>query len=132
MPMMRRCLDCGALIQVGSRCRACANHRRPSWARTVLPADVKARDGHRCTQCGSTNRIQAHHIVPVEDGGPHTAANMRTLCHKCHLAEHRRLATEARVAFHDLALSEKFDRWRVEDLARHRPVRSDEEAAGGR
>jgi len=31
------------------------------WADTV-----KLRDGHRCVICGVTERINAHHILPVE------------------------------------------------------------------
>jgi len=130
--MMRRCLDCGELIATGPRCRACAHNRRPAWARTVLPRETKARDGGRCVRCGSTDRIQAHHIIPVDDGGPHTLANTETLCHHCHVEETRRLKSQARVAFRDLPLSEKFDRWKVQDINRHRRVRPDEEEGHGR
>jgi len=51
---------------------------------------VKRRDGWRCTRCGKDDRrvLKAHHIIAVQDGGEHTEANMITLCHTCHEAEH--------------------------------------------
>lgn len=51
---------------------------------------VKARDGHRCRRCGSTEQLEAHHIVPLEDGGdPYALDNLELLCHRCHPTSHR-------------------------------------------
>lgn len=86
---MRRCLECSALIAAGSRCAIHAEIRRPSMSRHQLPAAVKARDGGRCVRCGGTDRVQAHHIEPISEGGAHRLGNMVTLCHDCHLAAHR-------------------------------------------
>jgi 5-methylcytosine-specific restriction endonuclease McrA len=46
---------------------------------------VKARDGHRCRRCGSSQRLEVHHVVPLEqDGAPFDVANLVTLCSGCH------------------------------------------------
>lgn len=91
--MQRRCLDCGLLIASGSRCRACREAYRGAAARTTLPAAVKQRDGYRCVDCGEfetrTQRLQAHHVLPLSEGGSNTLDNMVTLCTACHKARHR-------------------------------------------
>jgi HNH endonuclease len=54
-----------------------------------IPADVKAlawrRDGGRCVECGSRDRIEYDHKVPWSKGGSNTANNIQLLCHKCNL-----------------------------------------------
>ena len=47
------------------------------------------RDGWRCTQCGSREKLQAHHIEPVPKGTfntsiVHRVENLQTLCRTCH------------------------------------------------
>jgi 5-methylcytosine-specific restriction endonuclease McrA len=52
-----------------------------AWRKAVL-----ARDGDCCTQCKSTVRLQADHILPVSMF-PHLmreVVNGRTLCFECH------------------------------------------------
>jgi hypothetical protein len=62
---------------------------------TVSPAlrrAVLARDQHRCRApgCGSRKFLEVHHVMPREQGGPHTAANLVTLCSRCHKFLHER------------------------------------------
>lgn len=38
-----------------------------------------------CAKCGSTDDLEADHIVPVLFGGSHDASNMQCLCHSCHV-----------------------------------------------
>jgi len=45
---------------------------------------VHERDGFRCVRCGSTERLEAHHIEPVSDGGVPVEDNLESLCWKCH------------------------------------------------
>ena len=59
-------------------------HRRP---RQPLPPDweqrratVLARDGHRCVDCGSTQRLEVVHIADLDD---HASSNLQTLCPHC-------------------------------------------------
>ena len=47
------------------------------------------RDGWKCTQCGSQEKLQAHHIEPVPIGtfnptAVHRVENLQTLCAGCH------------------------------------------------
>lgn len=45
------------------------------------------RDGHRCTQCGLNQNLDAHHIRPKHKGGKSTLENLITLCERCHVAQ---------------------------------------------
>ena len=58
-------------------------------------AAVDARDGHRCRVCrkpvGGVGMLEArhrHHLVYRSRGGEHSAANVLTVCVKCHAAIH--------------------------------------------
>ncbi len=48
------------------------------------------RDGHRCVECGSTERLQVHHKT-YRRRGWEKRKDLVTLCKPCHEAEHRRL-----------------------------------------
>lgn len=99
---MRRCLDCGKLIDTGSRCEPhrlahergrerARGPRRSSYSRNGWAREVKDRDGWRCRIAGCqtpTDRVQAHHRVPLSAGGSDAVANGITLCHAHHLAAH--------------------------------------------
>jgi hypothetical protein len=48
-------------------------------------AEARKRDGEQCQQCGSSERLQVHHIVPLSQGGDRYAlSNLVTLCQECH------------------------------------------------
>ena len=68
------------------------NRYAQNWRRAL------ARDGHKCTVCGSSSKLVVHH----RDGrgrthcNPnHELSNLQTMCRRCHAAHHR---TEARRA----------------------------------
>jgi 5-methylcytosine-specific restriction endonuclease McrA len=46
------------------------------------------RDGYQCQRCGSSDRLQAHHIHHRANGGSNTPHNGITLCETCHQALH--------------------------------------------
>jgi 5-methylcytosine-specific restriction endonuclease McrA len=47
---------------------------------------ARRRDGERCRQCGSTDKLEVHHVVPLAEGGAEFAlSNLVTLCQECHL-----------------------------------------------
>ena len=52
-----------------------------------IPSAVKTavwrRDGGRCVQCGSNERLEYDHIIPVSKGGSNTERNIQILCEKC-------------------------------------------------
>lgn len=109
------CEICGSQITDRRRSRTCSNRCTEAYWRRVREAERYAnlrnpyfwptfrhetleRDGHRCTQCGSTTDLEIHHITPVAAGGTNAPDNLTTLCHDCHAAIHaaewRELAEE--------------------------------------
>ena len=44
--------------------------------------------GTSCVNCGSTENVEYHHIVPLLLGGTNNFANIVPLCHRCHKAAH--------------------------------------------
>lgn len=56
-----------------------------AWARDVL-----RRAGHRCEECGATEGLKAHHIVPwaVSPELRVEPSNGRALCFDCHMGAH--------------------------------------------
>lgn len=60
----------------------------PQWERPRLAA--LERDGYRCVDCGSENRLEVHHVVTWKPGDPHELDNLATLCVPCHRRRHPR------------------------------------------
>ena len=62
--------------------------------RTTWAKQVKKRDGYVCVKCGSTEKLEAHHIVPVSDingkRDMYSVENGITLCRACHYEAHGR------------------------------------------
>jgi HNH endonuclease len=56
-------------------------------ARAPIPDEVRIfvwnRDGGRCGRCGSNERLEFDHIIPVALGGASTARNVQLLCESC-------------------------------------------------
>lgn len=50
--------------------------------------------GDKCINCGSSDRVEFHHIVPVALGGTDTPSNIVPLCYICHKAAHIGRKTE--------------------------------------
>jgi 5-methylcytosine-specific restriction endonuclease McrA len=59
-----------------------AQARRESIPDTVQ-AVVWNRDGGKCVKCGSRQRLEFDHIIPVSQGGANTARNLQILCENC-------------------------------------------------
>jgi hypothetical protein len=55
--------------------------------RERIPEDVRIavwrRDGGKCVRCGSREKLEYDHIVPVSKGGSNTARNIELLCETC-------------------------------------------------
>ena len=49
---------------------------------------VLARDGHKCIECGSTEELNVHHVLPEKYGGKYSPENLITLCRTCHSTKH--------------------------------------------
>ena len=70
----------------GSRFHAALDPRR--WQLARLRCFQAA--GWRCSRCHRAGRLEAHHRVRLEHGGPeYDQANLECLCSTCHVNEHR-------------------------------------------
>jgi len=60
---------------------------RESYQRERIPEEVRIavwrRDGGKCVRCGSREKLEYDHIVPVSKGGSNTARNIELLCESC-------------------------------------------------
>lgn len=54
--------------------------------------------GARCTYCGATKDLVAHHKVPREYGGMDVRSNLEPVCRVCHPSVERMAKTMAAVA----------------------------------
>jgi hypothetical protein len=45
--------------------------------------EVWRRDNGKCVECGSQEKLEYDHIIPVSKGGSNTARNIQLLCEKC-------------------------------------------------
>ncbi len=48
-------------------------------------SDVLERYGHRCLNCGATERIEQDHVIPISRGGIHHKSNLQPLCKTCNV-----------------------------------------------
>jgi 5-methylcytosine-specific restriction endonuclease McrA len=59
----------------------------PSQGRGAIPSSVKRevwrRDGGKCVKCGSREKLEYDHIIPISKGGSNTARNIELLCESC-------------------------------------------------
>ena len=59
--------------------------------RASIPSKVRRevwrRDGGKCVKCGSRERLEYDHIIPVIKGGSNTARNIELLCEACNRAK---------------------------------------------
>jgi hypothetical protein len=53
----------------------------------VVLEEIGERDGMRCACCGSTDRLEVDHVVPVSKGGTSDSRNLQLLCHDCNQAK---------------------------------------------
>lgn len=55
-----------------------------------IKAECKEAAGYVCAICGQhTQYCDAHHIIPLEQGGPDTLSNLICLCRGCHQRVHK-------------------------------------------
>jgi len=45
--------------------------------------EVWRRDGGKCVKCGSREKLEYDHIIPIAKGGSSTVRNIELLCEKC-------------------------------------------------
>lgn len=62
------------------------NFDRPRRRETIPQAvkvEVWQRDGGRCVECSSRDRLEFDHMIPLSMGGSNTARNLQLLCETC-------------------------------------------------
>jgi hypothetical protein len=52
---------------------------------------VWRRDEGKCVICGSNERLEFDHIIPVAEGGSNTERNLQLLCEPCNRAKGKRI-----------------------------------------
>ena len=64
-----------------------SNSTSQPYKREPIPDEVKMfvwqRDGGRCAKCGSQEKLEYDHIIPISKGGSNTARNIQILCENC-------------------------------------------------
>lgn len=67
-----------------------------SDVRPTIPSEVRRsiwnRDGGRCVQCGSRERLEYDHIIPLSRGGSNTERNIELLCEACNRGKSNSIA----------------------------------------
>jgi hypothetical protein len=67
----------------------------PLYERLPIPERVRnevwRRDQGECARCGSRERLEYDHIIPVSKGGSNTARNIELLCQSCNGAKGARI-----------------------------------------
>lgn len=46
---------------------------------------------NKCCYCGSENKLEIDHIIPISKGGREDERNMQVLCKKCNLSKGNRI-----------------------------------------
>jgi len=54
--------------------------------------EVWRRDQGKCVECGSNERLEFDHIIPVSKGGSNTARNIQLLCENCNRSKGAEIA----------------------------------------
>ncbi len=57
----------------------------------LVQREVWQRDGGRCVECGTKEKLCFDHIVPFSRGGGNTIRNLQLLCERCNLSKGNRI-----------------------------------------
>ena len=57
----------------------------------LVQREVWQRDGGKCVECGTKEKLCFDHIVPFSRGGSNTMRNLQLLCERCNLSKGNRI-----------------------------------------
>lgn len=91
----QKCLDCGwesTAIPHETGAQRKSNHAAAQWSH-----EVREKDNYKCHICGNTERVEAHHIIPVSADRQfmYSVNNGIALCNRCHALVHKGYGTRA-------------------------------------
>jgi len=66
-------------------------YKRPSIPEKTR-IEVWRRDEGKCVKCGSNERLEYDHIIPISKGGSNTARNIQLLCETCNRSKGANIA----------------------------------------
>ena len=79
-----------------ARARLSKGDVESSAVRQSIPDEVKIfvwrRDGGRCVKCGSRDKLEFDHLIPLALNGGNTARNLQLLCENCNRSKGGNLA----------------------------------------
>ena len=67
------------------------NKQKRNHIPTHVKREVWRRDQGKCAYCGSQERLEFDHIIPVSKGGSNTARNVQLLCEKCNRSKSNKI-----------------------------------------
>ncbi len=72
------------------------DERMANWASRYVSDKTRKqlmeKAGHKCPQCGSTEKLEVDHIVPISRGGNGNVENLQILCRSCNRKKRTRYA----------------------------------------
>lgn len=60
-----------------------ANQKSDRYISSKIKISVWRRDRGKCVECGSREKLEYDHIIPVSKGGSNTERNVQLLCERC-------------------------------------------------
>lgn len=89
------CLDCHCKSQIPRESKRRATKAGCDGRHS--PSDRAARFafyGNKCVVCGSADRLEADHNIPLSRGGADWASNIIPLCKRCNISKHTKTLRE--------------------------------------
>jgi hypothetical protein len=76
--------ECGGIVELGTAATGVMGTRRRREAiSAAVRREVWNRDNGRCVDCGSRDRLEYDHIIPISKGGSNTVRNLELRCESC-------------------------------------------------
>jgi len=79
----------GRQAQMGMQTKRNGKKELQQYEYKLNRAKALRRDGNKCRICGSTEKLECHHIRPRSLGVDHSLHNLATVCSACHHDLHR-------------------------------------------